>query len=124
MNLCTRTALIVEDQAIAAMDIQSTLNDYGFQNSIIANTGRKAIALLENKSFSFATLDIKLADNISGIEVGKILIQKKIPFVFISAFSNPENLSLAQELKPLGIFEKPYDRDDLIFMIQHKLKLV
>ena len=71
---------------------------------------------LENKSFSFATLDIKLADNISGIEVGKILTQKGIPFVFISAFSNPENLYLAKELKPLGIFE--------LLDIQNKLNLV
>ncbi len=115
-----KTALIVEDQAVAAMDIQSTLNDYGFLNSIIANSGMKAITLLENNPFSFATLDIRLADNVSGIEVGKILIKKNIPFVFISAFSNPENLLLAKELNPLGIFEKPYDRDAFLRMLQKK----
>ncbi len=120
LNLYPKTALIVEDQAVAAMDIQSTLNDCGFINSIIANSGRKAITLLENKPFSFATLDIRLADNVSGIEVGKILIKKNIPFVFISAFSNPENLVLAKELNPLGIFEKPYDRDTFITMLHSK----
>ncbi len=119
----TKTALIVEDQALPAMDLKSTLNVCGFQNSIIAGSGKKAITLIENEKFSFATLDIKLSDNISGIEVGKILNKKNIPFIFISAFANPENFELAKRLNPLGIFEKPYDKNALILILQNKFNL-
>ena len=117
------TALIVEDQIIPAMDLKSTLNKCGFSNSIIVNSGKKAIRLIEEESISFATLDINLADKISGFEIGKKLIKKNIPFVFISSFSNPDNLILAKELNPMGIFEKPFDRDELILMIQHNFIL-
>jgi CheY-like chemotaxis protein len=37
-----------------------------------------------------ALVDINLADDISGIEVARKLKQKGIPFIFLSAFSNPE----------------------------------
>ena len=113
-------ALIVEDQAIAALDLRTTLNDCGFRNSVIVNSGKKAIALVESSLFTFATLDIKLADSVSGIEVGKILNRKNIPFVFISAFSDPQNLVRAKQLHPLGILEKPFNKETLILMLKNK----
>lgn len=105
--MLTQAVLIVEDQAITALHLKCLLQRYGYSHIIIADKGVKAFDLIENEIFSLALLDIKLADDISGIEIAKKLKHKSIPFIFISAFSNPENLKRAKELNPLGIIKKP-----------------
>ncbi len=102
-----KTALIVEDKTIIALDLKYTFKKCGYNNSVVFASGRKAIEYIENYSPSLAILDIKLADDISGIEVAKKLKQKKIPFIFLSAFSDPNNLRLAKELEPFAIIKKP-----------------
>lgn len=111
--MLTGTALIVEDQVITALDLKQTLKNFGYSTVRIVNKGKKAIDFIENESLSIALLDIKLADDISGIDVAKKLRQKCIPFIFISAFSNPENFKLAKDMKPAGIVKKPFREQTL-----------
>ncbi|MFZ0453583.1 MAG: response regulator [Ignavibacteriaceae bacterium] len=118
--MLTGTALIVEDQFITALDLKQTLKNYGYSNVTIINKGKSAIDFIENQPLTVALLDIKLADNVSGLEVAKKLKQKSIPFIFISAFSNPENFRLAKELKPAGIVKKPF-REQSIKTLLNKL---
>lgn len=113
------SALIVEDQVITALDLKQTLKNYGYSSVTIVNKGKKAIDFIENKSLSVAILDIKLADDISGIDVAKKLKQKSIPFIFISAFANPENFKLAEELKPYGIVKKPFREQTLKALLKN-----
>jgi two-component SAPR family response regulator len=110
-------ALIVEDQSITALDLKQTLKDHGYSKITIFSKGRNAIDFIENEPVSLALLDIKLADNISGIDVAEKLKQKKIPFIFISAFSNPENFSRAKEMNPVGIVKKPFKEQTLKVLI-------
>ena len=117
MSLIPKTALIVEDQAITALDLKHALKGCGFSNPIMVSSGSKAIELIETESFSIALLDIILSDNISGLYVAEKLKQKNIPFIFISAFSNPNDLKLAKELKPLGIIFKPIYIDNISAMV-------
>ena len=114
-----KSALIVEDQGITALDLKSAFDECGFFNSTIVASGKKAIEFIKYEIITIATLDIKLSDNISGIDVARILMHKNTPFVFVSAFSNPENLRLAKELNPLGIIEKPFDREALKMIIKN-----
>jgi two-component system, NtrC family, response regulator HydG len=107
VTLIQKTAIIVEDLAITALDLKFILKNCGFSNTLIIHSGRKAIEFIELETPTLGLLDIKLADDISGIEVAKKLKEKNIPFIFISAFSDPINLKLAEELKPLGIIKKP-----------------
>ncbi len=107
VSVSLKTVLIVEDKTIIALDLKYTFKKWGFDNSVIFDSGREAIEYLENYSPSLAILDIRLADNVSGIEVAKKLKQKKVPFIFLSAFSDPINLKLAEELNPFAIIKKP-----------------
>ena len=107
MTIEPKTAIIVEDIAVIALDLKFILKGCGFLDTSIIHSGKKAIDFIENKNPSLGLLDIKLADDISGIEVAKKLKEKDIPFIFISAFSDLNNLRLAEELKPLGIIKKP-----------------
>ena len=119
--MISKKALILEDAAVTALDLKYILRDCGFFNSIIIDKGQKAIDFIEIELPSIALLDIKLADNISGIEVAKLLKQKNVPFIFISAFSNQKNLKLAKELNPLGIVSKPFNGDLIKMMLNNEL---
>jgi two-component system, NtrC family, response regulator HydG len=102
-----KTAIIVEDQYVIALDLQIALKNRGFIKTNIFTSAGKAINFLENNTPSLGILDIRLSDDISGIEVAKILKERSVPFIFCSAFSNPNNLKLANELAPLAIVKKP-----------------
>lgn len=82
--------------------------------------GKKAIEFLEREEPSVALLDIKLADGVSGIDIAKKLEKKGIPFIFISAFSDPNNLRRAKELNHFGIIKKPIN-ENYLKQVLHKL---
>ncbi len=101
--------LIAEDQLITALELKTILKRNGYPVSCIFTRGAEAIQFLISEKPLFALLDIKLADEVSGIEIGRNLKERDIPFIFISAFSDPENLRKAKELHPAGIVTKPLD---------------
>ncbi len=107
--MLTKPILIVEDFVITALDLKNTLKKFGFSNSVIINEGQKAIDFIECETPLVVLLDINLADEVSGLEVARCLNQKKIPFIFISAFSDKKNFKLIEELNPVGVIEKPFD---------------
>jgi len=110
--------LIAEDQLITALELKQILNRNGYSESRIFTKGSEAIEFLAGCDLLFALLDIKLADDVSGLEVAKRLKKKNTPFIFISAFSDPENLRRAEELDPAGIITKPFDETELGLLIQ------
>jgi len=101
--------LIVEDQLITALELKTILKRNGYPISRVFTRGEEAIQFLITEKPLFALLDIKLADEVSGIEIGRNCKEMDIPFIFISAFSDPENLRKAKELNPAGIVRKPLD---------------
>lgn len=116
------TVLIVEDKRIIAFDLKCTIKKWGLNNSVIFGSGKKAIDYINTYSPVLAILDIRLADDISGIEVAKKLKHKNIPFIFISAFSDPNNLKLAKELNPFAILKKPLFTEQLSLIIEKFLE--
>jgi DNA-binding NtrC family response regulator len=98
--------LIVEDEPIVALDYRLFLERRGYR-IITSFTGRDVLDNLNIYKPDLALLDIRLQDNISGIDIGKVLKEIGIPFIYISAFSDPNNLRKALELNPVHIFKKP-----------------
>jgi two-component system, NtrC family, response regulator HydG len=105
-----KTVLIVEDQLIIAFDLRTYLKRWGFVQSYVFRSGKKAIDFLENFTPSLGVVDLKLSDDISGFEVAKILKQRNVPFIFCSVFSNPKDLKLAKDMAPLAIVKKPFEK--------------
>jgi CheY-like chemotaxis protein len=115
--LLTGTILIAEDQSITALDLKLILRRCGYSHIEVVSKGEKALELIQNNPPSVVLLDIKLADGISGIDVAVKLKQKNIPFIFISAFSNPNNFRLAKNLEPAGIIKKPFEEESLKYIL-------
>lgn len=111
--------LVAEDQAITALEIKTILKRKGYNKVLCFCRGENVIEYLLKESPDFAILDIRLADDVSGIDIAKTLKQKDIPFVFISAFSDPENYETAKDMNPAGIIIKPFDEPALLAVLDN-----
>jgi CheY-like chemotaxis protein len=102
--------LIVEDQAIIALDLQAAVEDANAQVIGPAPTVRKALDLLENAEVHAAILDANLPDgDITPVAVA--LIERSVPFIINTGAAVPLQL---RRFPDLLVFRKPTPASRLI----------
>lgn len=98
--------LIVEDEVLIALELESLLQDEGHDVVGVAATSRDAIALGEEQRPDLALVDVHLADGPTGIEVARRLSASRetvVLFMTANAKRIPEDGAGAR-----GIISKPY----------------
>ncbi|OYY76310.1 MAG: response regulator [Sphingomonas sp. 28-62-20] len=101
--------LIIEDEPIIAMDIETIVRDLGHDVTGVAVTRDEAVALAMEDRPGLVLADIQLADDSSGIDAVKdILAQFAVPVIFITAF--PERLLTGERPEPTFLITKPFQR--------------
>lgn len=105
--------MIIEDEAIIAMDLESVVAEMGHRVTGIARTRSGAVDLARKDLPDLILADIQLADNSSGIDaVNDILIQQgDRPVIFITAF--PERLLTSERPEPAFLISKPYTEEQV-----------
>ena len=105
--------LVIEDEAIIAMDIQTIVTDMGHRVTGIARTRTSAVDLASRDRPELILADIQLADKSSGIDAVKDILAQfdDIPVIFITAF--PERLLTGQRPEPAFLIAKPYTEDQV-----------
>jgi DNA-directed RNA polymerase specialized sigma24 family protein len=105
--------MIIEDEAIIALDIAAIVQEMGHDVTGIAATRTEAGALAAKEKPDLILADIQLADKSSGIDaVNDILARfKAIPVIFITAF--PERLLTGERPEPAFLITKPYSEDQV-----------
>lgn len=99
--------LIIEDESIIAMHLQTLVEDLGHRVIGVATTRREAVSLVEQTEPDLILADIRLADGSSGIDaVADILTLCDVPAIFITAF--PERLLSGEGLEPTYLITKPF----------------
>jgi len=102
--------LIVEDERIVARDIQNMLCRLGYTVFFIASRGKEAIEITEGSQPDLILMDIKLKEDMDGIETAKqIRTRFHIPIIYMSALSDKESLIRAEETKPFFFISKPIE---------------
>ena len=100
--------LIIEDEPLIALDLESLVLELGHRVTGIARTHAEAIAAAKAKRPGLVLADIQLADGSSGLEaVNEILLGFDVPVIFITAF--PERLLTGQRAEPTFLLTKPFD---------------
>lgn len=102
--------LVVEDEALLAMDISKQLKDAGSYVIGPAGSESRALSLIEQYRFDGALLDA----NLGGLRVDKIaasLTRKNIPFVFVSGYGRESLPPLFDEVELLS---KPFQDGQLL----------
>ncbi|AVO47199.1 response regulator [Phreatobacter cathodiphilus] len=99
--------LIIEDEPIIALDIETLVQELGHSVTGIARTHKEAVALVKQKRPGLVLADIQLADGSSGLEaVAEILETIDLPVIFITAY--PERLLTGDRPEPAFLITKPF----------------
>ncbi|ODU19852.1 MAG: Phyllosphere-induced regulator PhyR [Sphingomonas sp. SCN 67-18] len=101
--------LIIEDEPIIAMDLETIVRDLGHDVNGVAVTRDEAVAQALAQRPGLVLADIQLADDSSGIDAVKdILSEFSVPVIFITAF--PERLLTGERPEPTFLITKPFQR--------------
>jgi DNA-directed RNA polymerase specialized sigma24 family protein len=101
--------LIIEDEPIIAMDIETIVRDLGHSVTGVAVTRDEAVSQAMARRPGLVLADIQLADDSSGIDAVKdILSEFQVPVIFITAF--PERLLTGERPEPTFLITKPFQR--------------
>ncbi|NTU80580.1 MAG: hybrid sensor histidine kinase/response regulator [Chloroflexales bacterium] len=111
--------LIVEDEAVIAIDLQETLVGLGYTVYGPVATGEEALAAVAATTPDLVMLDIRLAGELDGIAVAEQLwATMDIPIVFLTAHADAETVVRAGETEPYAYLLKPFDEGELAITLQ------
>jgi PAS domain S-box-containing protein len=106
--------LIVEDEAIVAMNIEERLAGMGYQPAGRAASGEQALADAQIQCPDLVLMDIQLQGTIDGITAAEEMRKRfHIPVIFLTAYSEDATLDRAKLVQPYGYILKPFDDREL-----------
>ncbi|WP_299616271.1 response regulator [uncultured Tateyamaria sp.] len=105
--------MIIEDEAIIAIDLENIAADMGHRITGVARTEDAAVSLFNDERPDLILSDIQLADGSSGIDAVNRITEKAgdIPVIFITAY--PERLLTGEGPEPAFLISKPYTEDQV-----------
>jgi PAS domain S-box-containing protein/putative nucleotidyltransferase with HDIG domain len=114
--------LVVEDEAIVALDIQARLVRLGFEVVGHAATGEEALRLADSQSPDLVLMDVLLTGPKDGIDTaGELLLRHNLPVIYLTAMSDEATLARAKETGPSGYLAKPFEDHELSLAIEMAL---
>lgn len=106
--------MIVEDEALIAMDLEMTLEDLGVEVVCKASSAAEAVRLARHHQPDCATMDINIHGDRDGVSAAIELFQMLgIRSIFVSAYGNPETRERATAANPVGWISKPFSETEL-----------
>ncbi len=105
--------IVVEDEAITALNLKYDLEDLGYEVPETIDNGPEAIEKCNEIYPDIVLMDINLKGKMSGIEAADEISEIGIPIIFLTA--NTDDLTAFEALKtaPYGYLSKPYSNKDL-----------
>lgn len=113
------TIVVVEDEAIVAMDLRAKLEDLGYAVPGSTHSGEEAIKLVTLIQPDLVLMDIRLSGEMDGVQAaGEIHQSLDIPVVFLTAYADEATLERAKQTEPLGYLLKPVDHKSLQTVVE------
>jgi diguanylate cyclase (GGDEF)-like protein/PAS domain S-box-containing protein len=110
--------LVVEDEAIVAQDLQSTLNRLGYDALAPVASGEAALARLAEARPDLVLMDIHLAGSMDGIATAeKVRERWDAPVVYLTAHSDDATFRRAKLTQPHAYVLKPFEERELTIAI-------
>ena len=106
--------LVAEDETIIRLDLRDLLERAGFDVVAEARDGLEAVELARAERPDVAIMDVKMP-RLDGIEAARrILDERPIPIVMLTAYGQEELVSRAVEAGVFGYLVKPFRESDLL----------
>ena len=106
--------LVAEDETIIRLDLRALLEQAGFEVCGEARDGMEAVELARELEPDLAVMDVKMP-RLDGIDAARrILEERPIPIVMVTAYGQDEIVSRAVEAGVFGYLVKPFREQDLL----------
>jgi len=113
-SLWVMRILIAEDETIIRLDLRDLLERAGHDVVAEARDGEEAIALSREHEPELAIMDVKMP-KLDGIDAARrILDERPIPIVMLTAYGQEELVNRAVEAGVFGYLVKPFREQDLV----------
>jgi CheY-like chemotaxis protein len=112
--------LIIEDEPMIAMDLESIVEGLGHRVAGVARTHTEAVSAVSKEKPGLVLADIQLADGSSGLDaVNEMLGSFEVPVIFITAY--PDRLLTGERPEPAFLITKPYQPDTVKAIVSQAL---
>ena len=109
-----RSILIVEDEAIVALDLKLQLQDLGYAVCGVAASGEQALELIAQTAPDLIMVDVHLQGRMDGIDVAAAVRSAHgTPVIFLTSHSDDETVRRAAHAGAYGYLTKPYQLREL-----------
>lgn len=111
--------LVVEDEAILALQLKLHLEKFGYGISGIEATANDAMRHVDTHLPDMVLLDIHLKGEKNGTDAGRYIWQNhRIPIIYLTSYSDNNTLKNAMDAEPYGYLTKPIRTNDLKAALQ------
>ncbi len=118
----TARILVVEDEAIVAMDIQERLETAGYTVVAVVDSGEEAVAAADGLRPDLVLMDIHLKGAADGIAAAEeIRARCRLPVIYLTAFADDPTVRRARATEAFGYLLKPFRERELHTAIQMAL---
>src|SRR4051812_45133759 len=106
--------LVAEDETLIRLDLERLLGDAGFDVCGVARDGLEVVELARGLRPDLVLLDVKMP-RLDGVEAaGRILAERHVPIVMLTAYGYGELISRAVDAGVAGFVVKPFEEQALL----------
>jgi DNA-binding response OmpR family regulator len=108
--MANENILVVENDGIAAMDIQNQLGQAGYKVAGVCDNAEDAVKMTAELKVNLVIMDILLEGKSDGIEAARrIRLFYNTPVIFLTAHSDEATVARAILTEPYGYVPKPFN---------------
>jgi len=114
--------LVVEDDFLLSMDIETALVSAGYDVIGNVKTAQDAVRVVANERPHLAIMDIRLDGKHDGVDAALVMLRAYgVRCIFATGHADPHTRARAEPAAPLGWIEKPFTTDDLLSAVERAL---
>ena len=111
--------MIVEDEAVIAMQLGMRLRAMGYDVVGTATSAEESIRMARDLSPCLILMDIVMEGDLDGIDAAEtIKSEMDTPIIFLTAYTDGEYINRAKNVGPFGYIVKPYSENELMANIE------
>lgn len=114
--------LIVEDERLIAHNLKLILERIGYEVSASVAYAEEAVEIAKKGDLDLALMDVMLKGKMDGIEAAGIIVSRfDIPVIFLTSYTDEENLKRAAATHSYGYLLKPFQAKPLQIALEMAL---
>ena len=111
--------MVVEDEGIIALAIESILGKTGYTVAGTASSGEAALEMAAKTCPDIVLMDVRIPGSLDGIETAREIRSRfHIPVIYLTAHAEEDTVRRAAETLPYGYIIKPFQAKEVAAAIE------